>query len=402
MAPNLRPPEVLHSVPEIERALAHIWADATTHRGDGEHHVAARSSVLNLVVVAGRRETAERCAATIEATAGRHPSRSLILSALDDESRPGLDATIRTVAVATAAGGTPQTGAETIYVTVHGQTSHHLASIIVPLLVHDLPVALWWPRDPQFNSHRADRLLPIADRLIVDGSSWSGDGLDRLGAMALVTQGRRLVVADFALLRQARWREALASVYDLPDLRPHLRAIRSITVEFAAPEGGDPTGLTNVVRPVYHVAWLASRLGMSVVEPMRRLPDGRRVAALHQGNHVVAAEWRPVCSDLGEGSTVRVEIASRLSGAELVGEVTAGDRTVEVAIDDKGRERVRRTYLAPRLGEVDLLERALEDSASDSVAAEALAMAGNLIAAEPTPRRAVVGAVERHRSRDHD
>jgi len=198
--------------------------------------------VLNLVVVAGRRETAERCAATIEATAGRHPSRSLILSALDDESRPGLDATIRTVAVATAAGGTPQTGAETIYVTVHGQTSHHLASIIVPLLVHDLPVALWWPRDPQFNSHRADRLLPIADRLIVDGSSWSGDGLDRLGAMALVTQGRRLVVADFALLRQARWREALASVYDLPDLRPHLRAIRSITVEFAAPREAIPRG----------------------------------------------------------------------------------------------------------------------------------------------------------------
>jgi glucose-6-phosphate dehydrogenase assembly protein OpcA len=388
MAPNLRPPEVLHSVPEIERALAHIWADAATHRGDGEHHVAARSSVLNLVVVAGPRETAERCAATIEATAGRHPSRSLILSALDDEGRPGLDATIQTVAVATAAGA-DQTGAETIYVTVHGETSHHLASIIVPLLVHDLPVALWWPRDPQFSSHRADRLLPIADRLIVDGSSWSGDGLDRLAAMALATQGRRLVVADFALLRQARWREALASVYDLPDLRPHLRAVRSITVEFAAPEEGDPTGLTNIVRPVYHVAWLASRLGMSVVEPMRRLPDGRRAATLRQGGHAVAAEWRPVCSDLGEGSTVRVEIASRLPGASLVGDVTAGDRTVEVTIHDKGRERVRRTYLAPRLGDVDLLERALEDSASDSVAAAALATAGQLIAAEPTPRRAV-------------
>lgn len=388
MAPNLSPPEVLHSVPEIERALAHIWADAATHRGDGEHHVAARSSVLNLVVIAGPRETSARCAAIIEATAGRHPSRSLILSALDDEGRPGLDATIQTVAVATAAGA-DQTGAETIYVTVRGETSHHLASIIAPLLVHDLPVALWWPRDPQFSSHRADRLLPIADRLIVDGSSWSGDGLDRLGAMALVTEGRRLVVADFALLRQARWREALASVYDLPDLRPHLRAIRSITVEFAAPQGGDPTGLTNIVRPVYHVAWLASRLGMSVVDPMRRLPDGRRVATLRQGDHAVAAEWRPVCSDLGEGSTVRVGIVSRLPGAELVGDVTAGDLSVEVAIHDKGRERVRRTYLAPRLGDVDLLERALEDSASDSVAAEALAMAGHLIAAEPTPRRAV-------------
>ena len=397
MAPHLRPAEVVHSVPEIERALAHIWAGATMHRGDGEPHVAARSSVLNLVVVAGRRETAERCAATIEATAGRHPSRSLILSMLDAEGRPGLDATIRTVSITTSA-GTAETGAESIYVTVHGETGHHLASIIVPLLVHDLPVALWWPRDPQFGSHRADRLLPIADRLIVDGSSWSGDGLDRLRAMAREAQGRRLFVADFALLRQARWREALASVYDLPDLRPHLRVVRSITVEFAAPEEGDPTGLTNIVRPVYHVAWLASRLGMTVVQPMRTCPDGRRIAALRQGDHPVAVEWRPICSDLGEGSTVRVEIVSRLRGAELVGNVTAGDRTVDVAIHDQGRERVRRSYLAPRLGDVDLLERALEDSTGDSVAVEVLALAGHLIAAVPTTR----AAVERRGSQDHD
>jgi glucose-6-phosphate dehydrogenase assembly protein OpcA len=397
MAPNLRSTEVVHSVPEIERALAHIWAGATTPRSDGEPHVAARSSVLNLVVLAGRRETAEHCAATIEATTGRHPSRSLILSSLDAEGLPGLDATIQAVSAATAA-GSAETGAETIYVTVHGQTSHHLASIIVPLLVHDLPVALWWPRDPQFGSHRSDRLLPIADRLIVDGSSWSGDGLDRLAAMARMARGLRLLVADFALLRQARWREALASVYDLPDLRPHLRAVRSITVEFAAPEEGDPMGLTNIVRPVYHVAWLASRLGMSVIEPMRTGRDGRRTATLRQGDHAVAAEWRPVCSGLGEGSTVRVEIVSRLRGSELAGNVVAGDRTVDVAINDKGRERVRRTYLAPRLGDVDLLERALEDSACDSVAVEVLAMAGHLIAAQPTPR----GAVERRRSRDHD
>ena len=216
--------------------------------------------------------------------------------------------------------------------------------------------------------------------------------------MARMVQGQRLVVADFALLRQARWREALASVYDLPDLRPHLRAVRSITVEYAAPQDGDPAGRTNIVRPVYHVAWLASRLGMGVVLPLERGADGRRTATLRQGDHSVSIELRPVRSELGEGSTVRVEIVSRLRGAELVGDVAASDRAVDVAIHDKGRERVRRTYMAPRLGDVDLLERALEDSAGDSVAGEVLAMAGRLIAAEPAPR----GAVNRHRSQDHD
>jgi len=396
MAEQLRASRsTLHSVSEIERALARIWAGAAARKADeDEHHVAVRSSVLNLVVVAGRRETAERCAATIAATAGRHPSRSLILSTADVDGPSSLDAWIEALSLATSA-GTAQTGAETIHVSAHGETGRHLASIIVPLLVPDLPVALWWPHDPQFRLHRADRLLPIADRLIVDGSSWSGDGLDRLEAMARMAQGQRLVVADFALLRQARWREALASVYDLPDLRPHLRAVRSITVEYAAPQDGDPAGLTNIVRPVYHVAWLASRLGMGVVLPLERGADGRRTATLRQGDHSVSIELRPVRSELGEGSTVRVEIVSRLRGAELVGDVAASDRAVDVAIHDKGRERVRRTYLAPRLGEVDLLERALEESAGDSVAVEVLAMAGHLIAAEPTPRGASASRSQR-------
>ena len=385
----------LHSVAEIETQLGHLWTNARKRTAaGGENYVAARSNVLNLVVVAGHRETAERCAATIAATAGRRPSRSLILSAADPDGPARLDAHVQILS-APAPTGSGETDAEMVYVVAHGDTGRHLASLIVPLLVHDLPVALWWPHDPQFGGHRADRLLPIADRLIVDGSSWSGNGLDRLAEMARQARTRGLVVADFSLLKQARWREAIASVYDLPDLRPHLRAVRSITVEYAAAEDEDSTGLTNVVRPVYHVAWLASRLGMSVVLPLRRSPNGRRTATLRQGDHQVAVELRPVCSDLSGGSTVRVEIVSRLRGAELVGDVTATDRVVDVVVRDQGRERARRAYVAPRLNDVDLLVLAVEDSSGAPVAAEALAMAGQLAAVEPAAHE----STDRRRSR---
>ena len=399
-----------HSVPEIEDQLGKLWARAAAARAaaekeeaaliaaqaeaaaraaatlaaasatsdSGGHHVAARTSVLNLVVLAGDEETATACAATIAATAGHHASRSLILSAVDPGGAAGLDARIEALSLTTA-GSRTETGAETIYVTARGETGGHLASIIVPLLVHDLPVALWWPADPAFGSHRADRLLPIADRLIVDGSAWSGNGLEFLVQMAAAAEERHLVVADWALLRQARWREAVASVYDLPDLRPHLGAVRRIEVQYSASTPGDPAGETNVVRPLYHVAWLASRLGMTVLEPIRREKDGRRVAALRQKDHRVDVVLRPAVSDLGAGSTVRVEIASRLRGAELVGSVTAGDRTVEVSILDEGRERVRRSYVAPRLTDVDLLGRAVEEGAADPGAVHALAMASRLI-----------------------
>jgi glucose-6-phosphate dehydrogenase assembly protein OpcA len=272
--------------------------------------------------------------------------------------------------------------AETVRILARGETGRHLASIIVPMLVHDLRVALWWPDDPQLTSHRAERLLPLADQLIVDGMSWSGDGLDRLLALAQVAAAGRLLVSDFALLRQARWREALASVYDLPDLRPHLRAIRSITIEFAT-SAGEPASSTNLVRPVYHVAWLASRLGMSVISPLGRARAGTRTATLRQRDHAVKVELRAVESGLDPGSTVRIQVASSRRGSELEGTVSAGDHAVEVEVLEMGRQRIRRVFVAPRLDEVDLLERAIEDGPSDLLAAGTLAMAARIIGPEP-------------------
>ena len=418
------PPLQAESVGQIQSRLSQLWARAAASRleaaradeeklkaqqeaaeraaaalaaaqaSDAEgRHVAARSSVLNLVVIAGDTDTARTCAQIISGTAGRHPSRSLIISEADPNGPPGLDASIETVTTTTAAGRRAESGAEMVHVTAHGETGRHLASIIVPLLVHDLPVAMWWPGQPALSTHRSDRLLPIADRLIVDGSAWNGNGLDVLGDLAHLSEVRRpggrvahnrpLVIVDFALVRQTRWREALASVYDLPDLRPHLGAVRSIRVTYAACEEGDPDARTNVVRPLYHVAWLAARLGMSVVEPLARARGGHRTALLRQRDHEVSVSLEPAMSDLGEGSTVRVELSSKLRGAEMTGVVTAGDCTVEVVITDGGRERVRRVYNAPRLNEVDLLSRAVEEGGVDPLAVEVLEMARRLLGAGP-------------------
>jgi len=371
------------------RAAASLAASLTAaHEAGGEvgNHVVARTSVLNLVVLAGDEGTAERCAAIIASAASRHASRSLILSAVSPDGEPGLEASVEALALTTAVGRT-ETGAETIYIRACGETGRHLASIIVPLLVHDLPVALWWPNDPPFDSHRAGRLLPLADRLIVDGSAWSGSGLDILAQLAVAAERFDLVPIDWAMLRQSRWREAVASVYDLPDLRPHLGAVRRIDVEYSTDDPGDPTGNTNVVRPLYHVAWLASRLGMTVRDALRREPDSRRVATLRQRNHEVSVVLKPADSELPAGSTVRVVITSQVRGTDLVGEVTAGDRDVEVTVRDGGRVRLKRTYLAPRLNDVDLLSLSVEENAADPVSVQALAMVHRLLGLEAGSQR---------------
>jgi hypothetical protein len=137
---------------------------------------------------------------------------------------------------------------------------------------------------------------------------------------------------------------------------------------------------------------------MTVVSPIRRGDDGRRTAALRQEGHEVAVELLPEVSGLSAGSTVRVVITSRLRGTELVGSVTAGDSAVEVSIVDNGRERVRRSYAAPRLTDVDLLGRAVEEGAADPVAVHALTTAQRLLGVESGTHK----SGDRHRSQDND
>ena len=85
-APVLRWSSRATSIAEIERELARIWAGprlVTAVAGVEERHIAARTSVMNLVVVARRPEIGERCAATIsQLTPGQDRNRPVLEGAV--------------------------------------------------------------------------------------------------------------------------------------------------------------------------------------------------------------------------------------------------------------------------------------------------------------------------------
>ena len=140
------------------------------------------------VVVAWSPELGQRAASTISMLTGRHPSRTLILVPTDPDGPGWLRAQVRAYCMVPRP-GTPATCAEQIYATAGGATGRHLGAIVAPLLVHDLPVTIWWPGEPPFDTLLARDLIGMADRLVVDGSSWAGDGLDRLRALASLGGG---------------------------------------------------------------------------------------------------------------------------------------------------------------------------------------------------------------------
>ncbi|HET9681471.1 MAG TPA: glucose-6-phosphate dehydrogenase assembly protein OpcA [Candidatus Limnocylindrales bacterium] len=380
--PMLRWSSRARSIEAVQGELARIWSSislAMPGEEGEERRIAARSSVMNLVVVAGRGETAERAAAVIHGLMGRHPSRTIIVTPADPDGPSWIDAQVQAHCVLPSH-DSPETCAELVYLTAGGEAGQHLAGCVAPLLVHDLPVTVWWPGEPRFESVGARTLLKLADRILVDGASWSGDGLDRLATLTGLPARYDVEVGDFALLRQSRWREAIASSFDLPRLRPFLGWIRALSVGYAAHDG--TPGATNVVKPIYHVAWLASRLGMSVVEPLRAGTEpwsGYR-GLLRAGRRRVAVELRPIESPPPGGTTSEVTISARRGTQTLEARVTGQADGITVGTLVNGAAMPDRHYLAGRRHEGDLLAETIEDDGAEPLSTEALAMAARLVA----------------------
>ncbi|MEO5884516.1 MAG: glucose-6-phosphate dehydrogenase assembly protein OpcA [Candidatus Limnocylindrales bacterium] len=402
--PILRWSDRAHSIAEIETVLARIWArqDLTADvDGAPGRHIAARTSVMNLVVIARTRELAERSAATIQALTGRHPSRTIVVQSADADGPSWVDARVEAHCVLPREDA-PEICAETIHLTAGGEAGRHLSAIVTPLIIHDLPVAVWWPGEPPFSMRPARDLLSGADRLVVDGSTWSGDGLARLREMAGLLESSRLDISDFALVRQSRWREAIASIFDDPDFLPYLRSLRRIAVTYATHDEAGAPGTTNLIKPVYHVAWLASRLGLHVIRPLTAAADkgpgatsassrarsaprtrpvvGRGAAAtLSDGRSEIGVVVKPVVSTMPAGTTLRVELLAERRGSELRADVTAEADTVHVRVWQDGVEALDRRFLAARRTDVDLLAEAIESARRDRVSVGILQAAAALI-----------------------
>ena len=397
--PQLRWASRASTIDGIERELSRIWAQprlTTEVDGVEVRHVAARTSVMNLVVIAQQVEDGQHGAAIIGQLTGRHPSRTLILSSADPDGPGWLDARITAQCVLPRADA-PEICAETIYITAGGDTGRHLDAIVDPLLIHDLPVTVWWPGEAHLESQQARDVLASADRLVVDGASWHGDGLARLRELARVAAANRIAVFDFALARQSRWREAIASTFDMPDFLPYLRSLRRVAVTYGTHDELGQPGHANLVKPLYHVAWLASRLGLEVVKPLSPVagpvapprpgtkpgPGRGHAATLRQGTSDVAVVIRPVLSSTAPGTTLRVELLCERRGSELRIDVTAEAESVGVRAWQDGVEILDRRFNAARRTEADLLAEAIEAGGHDPVADGAVRMAALIAAGLP-------------------
>ncbi|MFB7511943.1 MULTISPECIES: glucose-6-phosphate dehydrogenase assembly protein OpcA [unclassified Streptomyces] len=237
--------------------------------------------VLTLIVVTDEENAYDAVKAANEASK-EHPSRTLVVikrharsprerheTRLDAEVRLGMDAG----------------SGETVLLRLHGELGARADSVVLPLLLPDAPVVVWWPVDaPQVPS--LDPLGVLAQRRITDMYAVE----DPLAALAARAASYAPGDTDLAWTRLTPWRSMLAAALD--------QAHATVTSAAVESEAENPSA-------ELLARWFEVRLGVPVD---RVVTDGPVVTAVRMGT--AGGEIR---IDRPEGPVARLAIPGQPS-----------------------------------------------------------------------------------------
>jgi glucose-6-phosphate dehydrogenase assembly protein OpcA len=192
-------------------------------------------AVLTLVVSTEERHHYDAMKAASRA-AREHPARIIIVIGRPDTTRTRLDAEVRT--------GDENGPGEVVVLRLYGELASHADSVVVPLLLPDVPVVTWWPDEgPDVPSK--EPLGAFAQRRITDAAEYYKP-VTKLAARAA---GYLPGDTDLAWTRLTPWRSMLAAALD--------QFPRRVTAVSVSGEEGNPS-----VRVL--AVWLRQRLGVPV------------------------------------------------------------------------------------------------------------------------------------------
>lgn len=232
--------------------------------------------VLTLVIVTDEGNHYDALKAASEASK-EHPSRILVVirrpgRSPRDRAMARLDAEVRV-------GSDSGTG-ETVLLRMHGELASHAYSVVLPLLLPDAPVVVWWPDDSPGHPSE-DKLGTLAQRRITDASSTE----DPIGTLRQRGETYAPGDTDLSWTRLTPWRSVLAAGLDQQTLK-----VRSAVVE-----GEAHNASTELL-----ALWLAERLRVPVE---RKVTEGPGITAVR-----MATADGEICLDRADGSLAELAV----------------------------------------------------------------------------------------------
>jgi len=200
-------------VGEIESALARLREKAS-----GDDSPVLRASTMTHLVWAPTRWL-PRAQATLAGLQDSHPARTIFLVP-EPKRAKGISFAVSLHSV--QVDGAREAFAEVIEIRLGGAAVAHPASLVLPLLISDLPVFCRWRGEPAWGSTQLDQLVEVTDRLVFNSSEWPGVPRQYPAVAELF---HRAAVSDIAFSRTLLWRARLAEQW------PGIRTIEQLRIE---------------------------------------------------------------------------------------------------------------------------------------------------------------------------
>lgn len=233
----------------IERELAALWKQAAAPQEDGSPPAVIRACVMNLVACCTGGEQVERLQQLAVEVTSMIPARVLVAIEDSGDTEGGIKASLSTrCALGTGRDRETHICCEQVIMRAAGPIARHLPDAIVPLLLPDLPVVLWWPDQPSLTGDPGLRLVQHADWLVVDSCRFSQPAAQ----LQWLSQLDR-PIADMTWQRLRGWRDLAAGLFDARGFDSYPERISRIELT-CEPDLGSPS------EGLLLGAWIASRL----------------------------------------------------------------------------------------------------------------------------------------------
>jgi glucose-6-phosphate dehydrogenase assembly protein OpcA len=390
------------AVEYVERQLDELWRDvAESAQAKGGVRGVTATHVLNLLVRTEDEGEGQQLLQDVEAVTGHHPNRTILMVADAESEREEMpvQAWVSIRCQLPPAGGR-QVCAEEITVMACGDAVRGMPAAVIPLLVPDLPVFLWWAEGAPFDDYLFRNLSDSVNRLIIDSATFENpEGSIAKMSSRMLQTWPNIALSDMNWARLLNWREMVAAFFDSASLRPYLDRIGRVTIDYALSERGG----VNRAQALLLAGWLASRLKWEPVEPVHELVrstrgEGPASTRLHlrQAKRRVIIELNPgprrsltpgdvtgirleaLKGDAGDGEEVEAAFWIALSDRE--------DECAWIGVEVEELDPTRRHVQIDPISRADLLDIELEAFSRDRIYEEALAVAGTFIRGVETPQ----------------
>ena len=291
--------------------------------------------VLTLVIVTDEENAYDALKAANDAS-HEHPSRTLVVikrvsRSPRDRTQSRLDAEVRV--------GADAGSGETVVLRLYGEVSDHAQSVVLPLLLPDAPVVVWWPVNAPLDPAK-DPLGALAQRRVTDTYASEQPVRELSARSQTYTPGD----TDLSWTRITPWRSMLAAALDQV-----VCEVKAVEVE-----GEEFNPSCELL-----AMWLADRLDVPV---KRSLSSGPGLTAVRMDT-----DCGPITLDRADGSLATLSIQGQPDRAVAL----KRRETAELIAEELRRLDPDDTYASALRFGVERLNSGLVSAVRGAEAAEA-------------------------------